>query len=77
MNNELGIDQQSISLATDCFNRDLKTYIQKGVDMKLASTEISKNDIIEESLFFYPIIGIINDLSESIFKKQAGGHNHA
>lgn len=77
LNNEFGIDQQSISLATDCFNRDLKTYIQKGVDMKLASTEISKNDIIEESLFFYPIIGIINDLSESIFKKQAGGHNHA
>lgn len=65
-----GIDQDSLKLAGECFNKDLKTYIDKGVNMKIKSGDVDKNDVVEESLFFYPIIGVINDLSESIFKKN-------
>lgn len=68
LSGEFGIDQRSIQLAVNCFNKDLRTYIEKGVNLKLDSRDVSKDDIIEESLFFYPIIGVLNDLSEQIFK---------
>ena len=68
LSGEFGIDQRSIQLAVSCFNKDLKTYIEKGVNMKLESKDVGKEDVIEESLFFYPIIGVINDLSEQIYK---------
>ena len=70
LTNEFGIDQRSLRLAVDSFNKDLRTYIEKGVDLKLASNDVSKDDVIEEPLFFYPIIGVINDLSEQIYKKN-------
>ena len=61
-----GIQNTYIDLAASCFNADLKSYVEKGVDLKLKSKDISKQDIVEETLFFYPIIGVINDLSEKI-----------
>jgi len=73
LSNEFGIEQKSIRLAVDCFNKDLKTYIEKGIELKLASNDVSREDGIEEPLFFYPIIGVINDLSEQIFKQVKGG----
>lgn len=68
LNGEFGIEQKSIQLAVSCFNKDLKTYIEKGVNLKLDSQDVNKDDVIEESLFFYPIIGVINDLSEQVYK---------
>ncbi len=68
LNSEFGIEQKSIQLAVSCFNKDLKTYIEKGVNLKLDSQDVNKDDVIEESLFFYPIIGVINDLSEQVYK---------
>jgi hypothetical protein len=69
LNNEFGISKEAISLATASFNKNLKAYIEKGVNLKLESKEVSKEDIIEEPLFFYPIIGVINDLSEQIYNQ--------
>ena len=68
LSGEFGIDQKFLQLAVECFNKGLKTYIEKGVKLKLDSGDVSADDVIEESLFFYPIIGVINDLSEQIFK---------
>ncbi len=70
LNNEFGIDKDSISLAVSCFNKDIGTYIEKGVNLKLDSKDVSQEDTIEETLFFYPIIGVINDLSEQIYKQN-------
>ena len=67
LNSEFGIENESIKLAVNCFNKDLVTYIEKGVNLKLNTKDVSKEDIIEEPLFFYPIIGVINDLSEQIY----------
>lgn len=67
---EFGIDKKFMDFAATCFNKDLKTYIEKGVNMKLESKDVSKEDVIEESMFFYPIIGVINDLSECIFNNK-------
>ena len=68
LNGEFGIDQRSIQLAVSCFNKDLRPYIEKGVNLKLDSKDVNKDDVIEESLFFYPIIGVLNDLSEQIYR---------
>lgn len=68
LSGEFGIEQKYLMLAVECFNKDLKTYIEKGVNLKLDSKDVSKDDVIEESLFFYPIIGVINNLSEQIYK---------
>lgn len=65
-----GIQNTYIDLAAGCFNADLKSYVEKGVALKLKSKDISKQDIVEETLFFYPIIGVINDLSEKIYKMK-------
>jgi hypothetical protein len=72
LSNEFGIDKKSVDLAVECFNKDLKTYIEKGVNLKLDSNDVSGEDIIEEPLFFYPIIGVINDLSEQIYNQVKG-----
>ena len=68
LNRDLGIEKKYLDLAIECFNKDLKVYIEKGVKLKLDSQEVSNDDVIEEPLFFYPIIGVINDLSEQIYK---------
>ena len=72
LSNEFGIDNNFIKLAVASFNKDLKTYIEKGVELKLNSRDVSKDDVIEEPLFFYPIIGVINDLSEQICNQIQG-----
>ena len=66
LNNVFGIDNNSMRLAVECFNKDLAAYIQSGIDLKLESHDVSKDDVIEEPLFFYPIIGVMNDLSQII-----------
>lgn len=67
---EFEIDNKSLELAKECFNKNLKTYLEKGVKLKLDSKDVSKDDVIEETLFFYPIIGVLNDLSEKIYRNQ-------
>ena len=66
LNNVFGIDNNSINLAVECFNKDLAAYIQSGIDLKIEAHDVSHDDVIEEPLFFYPIIGVMNDLSLQI-----------
>ena len=66
LHDEFGIDKTLFQLADQCFNQDLEVYVEKGVELKLASGDVSKDDKIEETLFFYPIIGVMNDLSHKI-----------
>ena len=74
LKNDFGIDEEYVRLAGKCFNRnDLKTYITKGVKLKYLANAVSKDDIIEESLFFYPIIGVMNDISNDICEKINNG----
>lgn len=76
LNNDFGIDPNFTKLAVESFNKDLKVYIEKGVGLKLDSREVNKDDIVEETLFFYPIIGVMNDLSDQICKlEMTKNHN--
>ena len=66
LSGDFGIDPASLKLAISCFNENLSTYIEKGIAAKLASGDVGQDDQIEEPLFFYPIIGVMNSLSDKI-----------
>lgn len=70
LSNEFGIDKQHLDLAAKCFNENLSTYVEKGVRLKLDTSDVSLDDKLEETLFFYPIIGVINDLSNRICENE-------
>ncbi|ADQ80183.1 hypothetical protein Palpr_2046 [Paludibacter propionicigenes WB4] len=62
--NNFGIDSASFSSAkTECF-RDLAIYTENGLKQKLS--EVSDDDLIEETFFFYPLNGMLYALSSKI-----------
>lgn len=48
--------------------RDLVTFTKNGLDIK--RQEVSDNDVIEETMFFYPLNGMLNALISAIYKKN-------
>jgi hypothetical protein len=64
--NNFGIDSQSMEIArSECF-KDLETYVSKGFEQK--SAEVSASDLVEETMFFYPLNGMLNYLSSVIYE---------
>ena len=66
LSGDFGIDPSYMTMVIDSFNGDLRTFIEKGVESKLNSHDVGVEDKIEETLFFYPIIGVMNELSDKI-----------
>ncbi|MDR1897726.1 MAG: cell division FtsA domain-containing protein [Prevotellaceae bacterium] len=59
--NKFGIKSESLDIAKkECF-RDLEIYTLNGLEQKLK--EVSNDDPIEETFFFYPLNGMLNALS--------------
>jgi len=52
----------------------LTTYITKGCELKVGDVqhpgEFDLTDRIEETLFFYPIMGVMGDLADKICKNH-------
>ena len=66
--NNFDAAESSIEIAKcECF-RDLATFTKNGLDIK--RQEVSDNDVIEETLFFYPLNGMLNALISAIYKKN-------
>lgn len=66
-----GIDGEYVELARQVMNAsDRVSFIEKGVKIKRDAGEITDSMNVEETLFFYPIIGIINQLSEKIYQRE-------
>lgn len=63
-----GISQDSINIAKEVCYKDLQDFTQDGLNQKLQ--EVSEQDYIEESLFFYPLVGVLNALSTAIFNNN-------
>jgi hypothetical protein len=63
-----GIDTKSFKIAKEACYRDLETYAKKGLGQKLA--EVSGEDTIEETFFFYPLNGMLNALSTTIHENK-------
>ena len=60
--------ETSLNVAQEECMRDLLTYTKNGLENK--KKEVSDNDIIEETLFFYPLSGMLNALISAIYKKN-------
>lgn len=60
--------EPSMNIAKEECMRDLLTYTKNGLENK--KKEVSDNDVIEETLFFYPLSGMLNALISAIYKKN-------
>jgi len=60
------IEPSAYQVFQDTRDSDIKDYLIRGI-----KAYYKKNDVyIEESLFFYPLIGILNKLSYALSEKQ-------
>ena len=59
-----GIERQTLDEAFATCNRDLGTFFDNGLEIKLK--ENAHTDPIEETMFFYPIVGMLHELCDSI-----------
>ena len=65
--NNLGTEKNAVALIKECMDRgDLMTFVLNGKESEGAD----QGDPISETLFFYPIIGIISKLIEKISKQS-------
>ena len=46
-------------------NNDISTYLQRGVKARISDE--SPTEQVGETFFFYPIIGLISDISDEIY----------
>ena len=68
-----GIDQDVITLADKIRKQDIKTFAGNKLHQKL--DEVSKEDKIEETMFFYPLSGILNNLIYKIYEQESNNLN--
>jgi hypothetical protein len=60
------LDNASVEIAKNVCYKRLNIYAENG--WKLKKNEVADNEIIEETLFFYPLVGMLNELSDAICK---------
>lgn len=63
-NDNFGISKDSLAMAKELCQKDLDTFIRKGIN---SCSDEDKHNKIEETIFFYPIKGVINALSQAIY----------
>ena len=67
LNDHFGISRANMELLDTVCRRDLDEYLSKGLHRKLEEMNGDANERIQESLFFYPFIGILNALTTEIY----------
>lgn len=60
-----GVSISSFKVARNAVNKDLATYLDKGISQRREETEA--DDVIEETFFYYPIKGVLQSMSTEIF----------
>lgn len=66
--NNFDSSETSLNIAKNECMRDLLTYTKNGLENK--KKEVSDSDTIEETLFFYPLSGMLNALISAIYKNN-------
>ncbi len=68
---KFGAELKNLNEIKELSNRDIIQHLQDGFDKKQKELALTGTDQpIEETLFFYPLIGIINSLVRHIFNKS-------
>jgi hypothetical protein len=65
---EFEIDKSVIEDARKLCMRDIKTFLENGIELKKESIrQDGADNVVEETLFFYPLIGVMNALVREIY----------
>ena len=62
------LNDDSLAIAKDICYKRLDVYAENGWRQK--KQEINNSDKIQETLFFYPLVGMLNQLIDAIYKNQ-------
>jgi len=69
-NNGYKLNPDSVNVAKDTCFKKLDIYVKNGWELKKQKEKISDEDVIEETLFFYPLVGMLNELGDAICNKN-------
>lgn len=61
-----GLKTSALKAAHETVKKDLSTFLDKGIAQRQEETE--EDDVIEETFFFYPIKGVLQSMSNEIYK---------
>lgn len=61
-------DMSKWQVVEETCKRDIKKYLQDGINKKMH--EIDLKGKIEETFFFYPLVGILNKMAQEVYKRQ-------
>ena len=65
--NKFGASPRDFDIIKARMKEDLKNFLKAGVDRKLKEVNDNIDITLEEPLFFYPLIGILNKISQNIY----------
>lgn len=67
--NNFDIDRSIMDKVKQLCYRDIRTYLENGITLKKDEiTQDGADDKLEETLFFYPLVGIINAVVRTIYQ---------
>ena len=67
-NNGYKLNAESVNIAKETCSKKLDIYAKNGWELK--KKEVSNDEVIEETLFFYPLVGMLKELSDAICNKN-------
>jgi len=68
------LNDDSIVIAKQICTQNLYTYAEIGWNLKRG--EIQNDEIINESLFFYPLVGMLKELTVAICNNNTNNQTH-
>lgn len=71
------VDPTSIQTAKNISSKDISNYLKRGISNLTRNKEEMLQSQIEETFFFYPIKGVLNDLSTAIYNNKAAAAGNA
>jgi hypothetical protein len=69
--NNFGIDTNIVDGVKKICSRDIEQYLKSGIEMKqqiLKNEGAGTNSELEETLFFYPLVGILNAIAREVYE---------
>jgi hypothetical protein len=69
-----GVTEASLNIARSIMNNDLETYLDKGISIQME--ENCEKDRVEETLFFVPIKGVLNAITQTIYDTTFNNLNY-
>lgn len=67
-NNGYKLNSESVAIAKETCFKKLDIYTNTGWNLK--KKEVSDDEVIDETLFFYPLVGMLKELSDAICNKN-------